>query len=736
MTTMEKTTTTTKTLNYRDRIAMLKERKNQQTLEKVRRIGPLDTDDHGYVLPPEDFTWEPIPNHPNGSFYGFKGWSENFSSLLETLPPYIDPADMLAGRYRMFLYWKRKTGWLPELEFPAWRKLHEKYGIISGIEGANHFAPDYRIGLELGWNGILEKIRRCRAQQGPEIEPEKCDFYDAEEKVALAIQNWIRRHIAAAREALAVESRPELQQNLREMIEVNEWVAENPPRTMREAVQWIAWFNMASRTYCGDGAGCQLDAMLLPYYERDIAEGRITDEDAILLIACLLLSDPHYYQIGGPDASGKDVTNHVSFLILEAAHLMGIPANLTVRVHDGLDRAFFLKSVEYLFKDKNAWPRYAGDKALTGGFMRNGYPAELARQRIAVGCHWFAIPGREYTLNDCVKINTAKVFSVAFDEMMEAARTEKVNPSADELFRRFEDHLRKAVRCTAEGLDFHLAHHKEVYPELTINLLCYGTLEKGLDASNGGVEFYNMCIDGCGLATVADSFAALQQRVEQEGAISWEDVGRYIDNDYAGLDGERTRLMMKNIHHYGYGNSLGDQWAVRVSKLFTRLVKEAPTPEGRNLIPGWFSWANTIGLGKATKATPNGRHAGAPISHGANPDPGFRQDGAPTAMSTAVASIQPTYGNTAPIQLELDPAITKEEGGVELVADLIKTHCDMGGSLFNINVLDAEKLRKAHKDPMLYPDLVVRVTGFTAYFAMLSTEFRQLVIDRMIDENN
>jgi formate C-acetyltransferase len=225
MTTTQKTAAETKTLDYLDRIAMLKEHKNQQTLDKVRRMGPLDVDDHGYVLPPEDFTWEPIPNHPNGGFYGFNGWSENFSSLLAALPPYIDPADMLAGRYRMFLYWKRDGRWPPELEFPQLRALHEKYGIISGIEGANHFAPDYRIGLELGWNGILEKIRRYRSQHGPENR----DFYDAEEKVALAIQNWIRRHVEAAREALAVESRPELRQNLREMIEVNEWVAENPP---------------------------------------------------------------------------------------------------------------------------------------------------------------------------------------------------------------------------------------------------------------------------------------------------------------------------------------------------------------------------------------------------------------------------------------------------------------------------------------------------------------------------
>jgi formate C-acetyltransferase len=131
-------------------------------------------------------------------------------------------------------------------------------------------------------------------------------------------------------------------------------------------------------------------------------------------------------------------------------------------------------------------------------------------------------------------------------------------------------------------------------------------------------------------------------------------------------------------------------------------------------------------------ATPNGRRAGEPISHGANPDPGFRKDGAPTAMSQAVASIQPGYGNTAPIQLELDPGLSREEGGVQKIAALIRTHFEEGGTLFNINVIDAEKLRQAHQDPSRYPDLIVRVTGFTAYFAALSPAFRQLVIDRII----
>ena len=171
-----------------------------------------------------------------------------------------------------------------------------------------------------------------------------------------------------------------------------------------------------------------------------------------------------------------------------------------------------------------------------------------------------------------------------------------------------------------------------------------------------------------------------------------------------------------------------------MSERFTRLVKERPTPGGRSMIPGWFTWSATISLGKQVGATPNGRRAGEPISHGANPDPGFRRDGAATAMSAAIAAIQPGYGNTAPIQLELDPGLARGREGVEKIASLIRTHFDQGGTLFNINVIDADRLREAHDDPAKYPDLIVRVTGFTAHFAALSPEFRQLVVDRIIQE--
>ena len=104
-------------------------------------------------------------------------------------------------------------------------------------------------------------------------------------------------------------------------------------------------------------------------------------------------------------------------------------------------------------------------------------------------------------------------------------------------------------------------------------------------------------------------------------------------------------------------------------------------------------------------------------------------------MCNSIGAIQPGYGNCAPVQLELDPGIVGDEEGVDKMAAMIKTIMSTGNTLININIIDGKKILEAHKDPMKYPDLVVRVTGFTAFFAMLSPTFRQLVVDRVMSVN-
>ena len=735
-------------LSYADRLAAMRRTKIEHTYLKKEQNGHTDIDDFGTVPLPEGYKVEPWYNSSNGSFYGYEGMCENFCRVLAAHEPYVDPMEMLCGRWMDMLVnyrgdvhfmplWRQKQFSLEQLEAQGataqWSKrwdeqrfpydhlkpLQKKYNIVTGIDGDAHFTKDYTIGLSLGFGGLLEKVRKYR-----EIHPDKKAFYDAEERVVLAMIDFVGRHIQKIEGMILQETRPELKENLEQMLQVCKNVQYGVPNTFHEVCQWVAFVNCCSRVYTRDGSGFQMDTVLWPYYTRDIQKGILDDETAKFLIANLLLIDPHYYQLSGVDAQDRDLTNRLSYLVLEAADAINIACNLTVRVHENCDPEFLKKSVYYLFKNKNGWPRFCNDKALCEGYMRNaGVDKATARERIAVGCNWCAVPGKEYPMNDLVKINVAKVMEEALKDM----RAEQA-PSTKRLLELFEQHLKIAVEVTAAGVNLHLDHAWEVTPELVMNLMMENCIETGQDISQCA-QLFTIGVDGAGLAVVADSFAAMQTRIEEQDLLTWEQMYAALDNDFAD---ERVRMMMQTAPRYCGGNTVADDWAKTLTDIWVRTIKAQPMPGKRQLLPGWFSWARSIEYGATVGATPNGRRKGEPLSHGANPNPGFRKDGAVTAQSNGIAAVQCGYGNAAPLQLEFDPRITVDEGGVEVVCQLIRSHFDLGGTLININVLDGEKLMAAHKDPSLYPDLVVRVTGFTAYFATLSPGFRQLVVSRFL----
>ena len=737
-------------LTYKDRLAAIRQIKIQHTLQKLEQNGYTDLDDFGTVPLPQGYRVEPWYNSENRSFYGLEGMSENFCRVMDAHPPYVDPMEMLCGRWRDML-----VNYRGDLHYmPKWRKaqvkhedlsgvtnmwskrwdekrfpyddlkpLQEKYNIQTGIDGDAHLACDYSIGLEIGFGGFLEKIDKYRR-----INPNKKDFYDAEEKSVKAIVRFIDRHIEEIERLIKSEGRTEIKENLEEMLEVNKNIRLSPPKTFYEACQWVAYFNCASRIYTRDGAGFQLDTLFYPYYLQDKQNGILDDEKAKFLIANLLVIDPHYYQVSGVDEFDRDLTNELSFLILDACNDINISANITVRYHQNCNKEFFDKAVYYLLKNKNGWPRFCSDKNLSEGYMKNdGVTKEIARKRIAVGCNWMCVPGLEFPMNDTVKINIAKVFEQALIDMKE-----NDNKSTDKLFSLFREHLAIAIDTTAKGVNLHIDHQAEVTPELIMNLMMHNTIEKGLDISECA-ELYTVGVDGAGLAVVADSFGALEQRVENEKTLTWNEVYFNLENNFEGVLGERVRLILNSSERYCGGNTVSDKWARKLTECWCEAVKKQEMPQNRQLIPGWFSWARSIEYGEVVGATPNGRKKGEPISHGANPNPHFRTDGAVTAQSSGIAQVQCPWGNTAPLQLEFDPKIADDEKGVSIIGNLIKSHFEEGGTLININVLDAEKLKEAHRNPNLHPDLVVRVTGFTAYFASLSPEFRNLVVQRFLE---
>jgi pyruvate-formate lyase len=711
-------------VDYRQLIHALAQRKLEHNQAKIQTLGYHDIDDHGNIPWNEPVPFERVSNHPDGGSYGARCIGENFYRWLDVHPVYINPDSSIAGAWIGMV--PDMGDWPPEDRPEHLRPMHKKYHIVSsGIGAGNHLGPDMRIGLELGWGGLLQKIRDYRVFN----HPASTDFYDGEEFLVTGIQNWIRKHVIRAR-AMAAEL-PEgsfQHENLLAIAAMNEWLVENPPRTLREACQFLGWFQSVDRMWGMGGALGQLDELLRPYYEADLSAGIHDDEEATWSIASLFINDTHYSQIGGPASDGHDLATPVSFLILEAVHQLRIPMNLAVRVHEQVNEKLMRQALEDHLADGTG-VCFSLSGGLDKGFARNGFPIGLARLRAKVGCNWTALPGIEYSLQDVTRQCLTTPLLLALDELVDETHAPK---DIEELWERYVHHLGISVDLMKEGFDWHMAHQGHDRPEIVLDLFCHGPIERGLDVAEGGVDIVNIAVDGIGLAVVADSFAAIEQRVVVEKRLTWQELMQHLKNNFAGA--ERVRLMLHSSARYGNGGGRGDWWAERIAQTYTGLVKGKRTPGGYNVIPGLFSHGDIRMQGGGLGATPNGRLAGTSISHSSNPDPGFAKDGsaAPTAKANAVAATQPGYGNSAPLQLDVDSHLMHEAGGIDALEALIKTHNRMGGTLINLNVVSKEKILEAHADPSKYPDLVVRVTGYSAYFHSLSPEYRQQIVDRFL----
>ncbi|MBQ2749391.1 MAG: formate acetyltransferase, partial [Clostridia bacterium] len=263
-------------MTYQERMKALRAKKIADTKAKMTQQGYMDADDYGTVPLPEGYHFEPTKK--DGGIFGPAACIENYERFMENHPIYVDPLEILAGRWRdRFDKYREDFPWPDYFSYDHLKPLQELYDTNPGIAKWAHFAADYSIGMRLGWGGLLQKVRRYRTLNR---DPEKEVFYDAEERTVLAIQGFIARHIPEIERLLASETRPEIQATLRDMLEANKNIIDKPPATFLEACQWMAWFATVSRMYNRDGAGCQLDVMLLPYYERDKKAGILDDEKA------------------------------------------------------------------------------------------------------------------------------------------------------------------------------------------------------------------------------------------------------------------------------------------------------------------------------------------------------------------------------------------------------------------------------------------------------------------------
>ena len=706
------------------RITALRETKIKENKKKLGIRGYINIDDHGFICF-DDFTFE--ADYPPGTdiLYGPKPIGENLGRFFKEMPVYIHPKSALAGAWAGCFQEFVNIGYRSEDRPVHLYDTHYKYDLKPGIGGMNHLGPDMEIGFALGLAGLLEKIRHYKHRN----HPAGTEFYEGHEAVVIGMMDYTENHRKEALKRAEEACDPWEKENYLAIAEVLANLLVAPPKTFREACQYLAIFQSADRTYFAGGGLGQLDELLRLFYENDIKADILTDEEAIWMLASLFYNDTHYSQVGGQSPDGtKELTSPVSYLVLQAAHELAIPSNLAVRVFEGSDDKLLRQALEYII-EKGTGPCFSLSKGIEEGFVKLGHPIELARMRAKVGCNWVALPGIEYPLQDVTRLNMAWPFHYALEEVMA-----KGEPTLEKLWERFVAHLTIAANCIKEGYDWHYETVSRNTPEMILNLFCHGTIERGLNSANGGVDLLSLNVDGIALATVADSFGAIEQRVVKEGKLTWEEMYEVVKNNFEGA--EATRLMLKNIPRFGHPESLSLPWAMRIRDAFVASVIDEPTPKHRiKVVPGMFSHGDIHIQGARLPATPNGRFAGEEISHSNEPDPGFASgivSFSPSLKATAVAKAQPGYGNSAPLHLDIDTNMVNAAGGVDALCALIHTHNQMGGTLINLNCITPEQILRAHEDPDSYPDLVIRVTGYSAFFHSLSKEYRQQVVDRYL----
>ncbi len=635
----------------------------------------------------------------------------------------LSPGERIVGRPEL------RPPTAPEQEELA--AVQPVLGAIPPYPGGDsgHFHPDYEKLFTLGIGGILAEVRSRRAAADGE---DAQRFYDA---CALALQgasDWAVR-VAAACER---EARAGTEGEWEQLAAICRRVATEPPATFHEAVQLM--FLMTIALWFGEDHGLtapgRMDQTLARFYAADCAAGRLTRDEARELIGCLYIqlnmilgsSSAVSVMVGGRDRHGQDVTNDLTYLCLEArlatrlvyptvglAWHAGTPAELT---------DFACRMLTTGIGD----PAFFNDELIAQGLRDHGVAAE--------DCH-------NYMNSTCVEIKvcgasnmwvTAPYFNCpqALLDVMEQVATGTVPEPASfaELAALVRERLGSTVADAARSLD-RLWEARAVSGCFPLaSCVVSDCLARGRDFDRGGARYNWVENSFVGLANLADSMLAIKELVYEKQELSLCELRDILQADYEGHESLRQRIL-NTIPSYGNdiaeADALAAQWAS-----FLAETTEANTVGPHRYVPGYFCWIIHERFGSATGATPDGRHAGFPLADGAGAAQG-REKAGPTAsiLSTTGWSHRPALGGLVH-NLKVSRNAIRNAHDVGALQRLIETYLQRGGFELQVNVVGAQVLRDAQAHPDRYPDLLVRVAGYSDYFVRLNPNMQAEVIAR------
>ena len=663
-------------------------------------------------------------------------------------------------------------------------KYHQSGFGNCGATGG-HLIPDHETVVKKGFKFIYEKAKKRyeelseKEKKGPKGQELRAMMRAAEipRKLAKKYAEECRRLKQHAKTQERIEELEQMAKNL-------ERVPWEPAETFWQGVQAV-WLThmliMAEESYPGPGVSFgRFDQYLWDLYKKDVIEEQnITKEfakdilgsfwfhcntayDAQIIIGKQGITSAfgQLMTLSGCGPNGEDLTNELTYTILEVIDEWSpiLEPKPNVRLHRNSPDRLLDKLIEMIARSQGSPFLINFDERSMAGLIREGIPPDQVWNYACVGCLENTMQGNDRSGTVNCNPNLAKSIELTLwngknmpGNEVATKRGEQIGPKTgdpenfktwEEFFEAWKKQIEFIIKYTVDVYNLTEELRAEFMPTPYLSLLVRGCIEKALDIRQGGPEWRFVTIEGVAFATTVDSLLAIKKFVFDEKKYTISQIKEALIHDFQGREYQKMQAVLRNkAPKYGNNDDEADEMGRLVMETWANETWKYKTPTNYQFRPGMLSWNYFSGAdAKLTVATPDGRNKSAFLSNAICPTDGADKKG-PTAVTNSVGialggkTEDGQYINYLPNgashTITFNPSIIRDPEHKEKFKSYLRSYIENGGTCLQINMLDADMLRDAQKHPENYGNLLVRVTGYNAYFTAIGKELQDEIINRV-----
>ena len=588
---------------------------------------------------------------------------------------------------------------------------------------------------------------------------DKIYFYKSVIETTEGVMIYARRMSEYAASLAAKESDPRRRAELENIARVNARVPAHAPQTFQEAIQavWtVESLLVVEENQTGMSIG-RVDQYMYPFYKADLEAGRLTPYQAFDLAGCMLIKMSEMmwitsegsskffagYQpfvnmcVGGLTREGNDATNELTYLLMDAVrHVKIYQPSLATRVHNKSPREYLEKIVDVV-RAGMGFPAVHFDDTHIKMMLAKGVSIEDARDYCLMGCVEPQKAGRLYQWTSTAYTQWPMAIELVLNHGVPLWYGKQVCPdmgplSAFDTYEKFEaavkEQIKYITRLSGTATVISQRVQRELAPKPLMSIMYEGCMENGRDVSAGGAMYnFGPGVVWSGLATYADSMAAIRKLVYDDKKYTLEELNEALKADFEGYDLVRRDCLA--APKYGNDDEYADSIAADIIEFTEREHRKIRTLYS-TLSHGTLSISNNTPFGMITGASANGRRAWKPLSDGISPSQGSDVKG-PTAIIKSVSRLGCDCMNIGQVHnFKLMSGLLETPEGRNSLISLIRTASIFGNGEMQFNYLTNETLLQAQQNPADYRDLVVRVAGYSAFFVELCQDVQNEIISR------